>query len=574
MNRKLLLSLLLVSLLLTNCGQEEPSPTPRVTATPLEDSVPSVSVNIIFYNGHILTMDEELPVVQAVAIQDEFILAVGTNEEILPLAAADTQVIDLNGLTMTPGFIDSHTHRISQQGKWNFSTIEESSREWVSQGWTGLVELAVQEGHLKEMIAADAAGDLHTRINAYLTVNTFGGDPLGDWYQAYKPGQQFSPYLRIAGLKIFIDFDSGRVQLWTQNDLNQFIQQRQLEGWQVTVKAVGIQSHDLALNAYEYAMGDDLFGDYRYRIEHSVGSSDEQVTRMADLGIIASIQPCWPATIWNWEDIRNLAEEQGLNNMFQWRNYLNGGVLITASPLNPPQLNTPVGNEEYLNDSHISVMGLIYRSVTQIGLGGTPAEDWMLDRALTVNELLPMLTINGAYATFEEDVKGSLSPGKLADLVILSADPLAVESEELVDIQVVLTMVGGRIEYCAYEDEAICLPPETTTAPDFSMAVGNWVATDNDGSSMTLEVIHNSDSNYSIIMIDNEARACGDGSDGDNLLGMKAEASGNAVGFTLSLYDADAVCAETEKTITFNMEFTYDPNSDTLIDNTNVVWQR
>ena len=420
------------------------------------ESLPDGQIDIIFHNGNIFTMEEDQPNVQAIAIQNEFIVAVGTDEEILALTGEETQIIDLNNLTMTPGFIDSHTHRTTQRDKWNFSSIGESSHEWVSQGWTGLVELAVDADQLKQMIAADAAGELHTRINAYLVVNTFGGEPLGDWYQQYEPHQQFSPYLRVAGLKIFIDYDSGRVQLWTQNDLNQFIRQRQLEGWQVTVKAVGIQSHDLALNAYEYAMGGDLNGDYRYRIEHSVGSNDEQVARMAEMGIIASIQPCFPATIWNWEDIRNLAQEQGLNNMFQWRNYLNGGVLMTASPLNPPQLNTPVGNEEYLDDSHISVMGLIYRSITQIGLGGTQPESWMLDRALTVNELLPMLTNSGAYATFEEDIKGSFAPGKWADLVILSDNPLVAQPNDIKDIEVLVTIVNGKTEYCASDFSDYC----------------------------------------------------------------------------------------------------------------------
>jgi predicted amidohydrolase YtcJ len=437
-------------------GQIEYCKTGQEVFCPSEESEVQTAATTIFYNGTILTIDENFTQAEALAVLGDKILAVGSEAEILAYQGADTTMIDLNGLTMTPGFIDSHSHRATQQDKWGFSTFEESTREWVTQGWTGIVELAVGEEHLNQMIAADAAGELHTRVNAYLTVNGFAGESQGDWYQKYEPGQQFSPYLRIAGLKIFIDYDSGRTQLWTQNDLNQFIQQRQSEGWQVTVKAVGIQSHELALNAYEHAMGGDLYSDFRYRIEHSVGSSDAQVARMADLGIIASIQPCWPGTIWHWEDILNLSEEQGRENMFQWRNYLDDGVMMAASPLNPPQLHTPVGDEEYLNDSHMSVMGLMYRSGTQIGLGGRQPESWMLTRALTANELLPMLTINGAYATFEDDVKGSLSPGKLADLVIFSQNPLVVAPNDLKDVQVWMTMIGGQTEYCASGQEVFC----------------------------------------------------------------------------------------------------------------------
>ena len=535
------------------------------------ESIPT----IIFHNADLITMDESNPFGEAIAIAGDQILKVGLNDEILSLAGENTQIIDLNGLTMTPGFIDSHTHRTPQRGKWGFSTIEESTLEWVSQGWTGLVELSVGENELNEMIAADAAGELHTRINAFLQVNTFGGDPLGDWYQQYEPHQQFSPYLRIAGLKIFIDFDSGRVQNFTQNELNDFIRQRQLEGWHVAVKAVGIQSHNLALNAYEYAMDDDLNGDYRYRIEHSVGSSDEQVARMADLGIIASIQTSWPAQIWGWEDIRNLSEEQGFENMFQWHNYVDSGMMIVASPLNPPQLGTPEGNEEYLNDSHVSVMGLLYRSVTQIGPGGTPPESWMLERAaLSVNELLPMLTINGAYGTFEEDVKGSLTPGKWADLVILSDNPLVVQANDIKDIKVLMTMVGGQAEYCAAGQEQFCPNGEKSMAEGFSPVLGNWVAVDSDGSFMTLLVLENPDKSYNIILFDEGARACGMNQSGESYRAIQANGRGTANGNILELIGASGICAESNTEITFDLFFTYDPLSDTLLDNTGVTWKR
>jgi len=417
-----------------------------------EDNYPDT----IFYNGIVLTMEHTQPLAEAIAIQDEFIVAVGTDDEILKLGGAGSQMVDLKDLTLTPGFIDSHTHRTTQRYKWNFSTIDESTQESASLGWTGLVELAVDENQLKEMIAADAAGDLHTRIDAFLIVNLFEGGSLGDWYQAYKPNQQFSPYLRIAGLKIFIDFNSGRKLLWTQDDLNQFVRQRQLEGWHITMKAIGIESHELALKAYEYAIGTDTNGDYRYRIEHSLAVNEAQVARMAKMGIIASIQPSFPAVIWNEEDIRNLAEEEGINNMFRWRDYANAGVIMTASAYNPPPLDAAGIYKEYYDDSHISVMGLIYRSVTQIGLGGTQPESWMLQRVLSVDELLPMLTINGAYATFEEDVKGSLAPGKYADIVILSDNPLTMPVEKLIEIEVLMTMIGGNVEYCTDRAKALC----------------------------------------------------------------------------------------------------------------------
>ena len=491
--------LALVCLLFVACnpsGQPSaitPSATSKPAVAPTERPVSAIAPEVIFHNGIIITMEELHPQAQAIAIAGERILAVGTNDEILALKDSSTQLIDLRGKTVMPGFIDSHTHRLTQRYKWGFSTLQEAVTEALSQGWTGLDELAIDQSQLQEFIALDAQGGSRSRVNVYLMVNTFEGNPLGNWFRAYQPGQQFSPYLRIAGLKIFIDYDSGRKLLFQQDELNELIRQLQSEGWTISVKAISIQSHELALNAYEYALNGESNDLHRHRIEHSIAASDEQVDRMARLGIIVCIQPSLPGVTSFDPDTYKMRDENGADNVWRWSDYLNGGVFMIASLLNPyPDV------EEHLSPTHISPMGLLYRSVTKIGVGGQQPPEWMLEKALTVEQILPMLTMNGAYATFAEDNKGSLTPGKYADLVILSGNPMTTSVDGLLDIQTMMTMVGGEVEYCAAGQESLCpgirtatrVPSpatETTLATPFT---GTWQGTDPfDGSIITLSLV-------------------------------------------------------------------------------------
>jgi len=107
-------------------------------------------------------MNIDQPTAQAVAIDGGTIYAVGDDQEILSLAGAETQRIDLEGKILFPGFIDSHGHRITQRGKWGFSTVLEAAQEALSLGWTSLTELAVDQGQLQEMIDAQKSGELNS----------------------------------------------------------------------------------------------------------------------------------------------------------------------------------------------------------------------------------------------------------------------------------------------------------------------------------------------------------------------------------------------------------------------------
>jgi predicted amidohydrolase YtcJ len=94
----------------------------------------------------------------------------------------------------------------------------------------------------------------------------------------------------------------------------------------------------------------------------------------------------------------------------------------------------------------------------EVSKEGTMCEppSWLAGRAITIEEALPMVTINAAYVLFREDEIGTLEPGKLADLIILSGNPLTIDPNNLVELEVWMTMVGGNVEYCMEGHEDVC----------------------------------------------------------------------------------------------------------------------
>jgi hypothetical protein len=115
---------------------------------------------------------------------------------------------------------------------------------------------------------------------------------------------------------------------------------------------------------------------------------------------------------------------------------------------------------DYRRSARVRPLADLYGLVTRndVADDGTVCAgyDWLKQHTLSVEEALPMMTINAAYALFREDEVGSLEPGKYADLIVLSHNPLAVPAETLLEAAVWLTMVGGHTAFCATGQEGIC----------------------------------------------------------------------------------------------------------------------
>ena len=483
----------IILLFFTACSL--PGNPPTSTDTPAAGAIetektPAHPADIIFHNGMLLTMDENQPQAQAIALAGETILAVGSNAEILALRGPATQVIDLGGRTVLPGFIDSHQHRIGDRVKGGYEEPEPIIQLALEEGWTSLNEQFVHQQRIDELAALDEAGKLRLRINAYLGLQSPEGDSYGDWYQAYQAGFVYSPTLRLIGVKLFMDhgWGSGEI-MWSQEEVDQMVLEAHRLGWQISIHAIGEPAHTMALNSLEKAQGGVADERYRNRIEHVVVISDEDVQRMARLGIIASVQFSGPGTWVDYPDFDPQVSPDMYPHVARWRDLVEAGVFIVGSS------DWPWGT---LEEGFGSPMLLLYQAVTRTGTDRHPPEAWMVGQEITMEQALLALTLNGAYATFEENIKGSLTPGKYADLVILSGNPLTTQIEEVPDIQVLLTMVGGRVEYCAVWQESLCpggqaASPESAPAvetPQSAPFTGTWQGSDPpDGSTTTLVLV-------------------------------------------------------------------------------------
>lgn len=414
---------------------------------------------LILHGGRLITMDPDQPEAEALAIGGDRILAIGTDAEIHDLAGPDTTLGYLGGRTVLPGFIDSHSHRFGDWEAAGYGSPEEALHAGLEQGWTTISEHFASAERLQQMVEMDGDGRLPLDINAYLPLN-WQDQRFGDWYLAYRPGQQLSPHVRVAGVKVFVDSgDPGEKALtepyanradyrgrafFSQDELSALVAEAHRAGFQVSAHTGGDAAHDLILNAYEQALDGDDNSASRHRIEHVMVLRDDQLERMRRLGIVASIQLSWFNSDWAAEFEEGLGPDR-LAWVGRWRDLVDAGVLTIGSTDTPWGIGT-VG----------PAMRAVSQAVTRIGEGGSAPPDWMLDQRLDVRDALELITIDAAFGSFEEEHKGSLTAGKLADLVILSENPLTVAPEALEGIEVLMTIVGGRSAYCAPQMAEAC----------------------------------------------------------------------------------------------------------------------
>jgi predicted amidohydrolase YtcJ len=199
----------------------------------------------------------------------------------------------------------------------------------------------------------------------------------------------------------------------------------------VMVHAIGDRANALQLDIFERVARENGARDRRFRIEHAQHIAPADLARFAALGVIPSMQPYHAIDDGRWAE-RVIGPER-IKTTYAFRSLLDAGA-------------RPAFGSDWFVAPPTPLEG-IYAAVTRRTLDERNPDGWVPQERITVEEALRAYTVAGAFAEFAEAEKGTLEPGRLADLVVLDRDLLSTRPERIRDAKVVLTVVGGRVVY-------------------------------------------------------------------------------------------------------------------------------
>ena len=523
----------------------------------------------IFINAVIYTMNSQNEIANSIAVKDEKILYIGNEEDAYNYSGDKTEIIDLQGETVVPGFTDAHTH-IAQMGKfiqslnltgtksaqviadniryyastippgelieglgWDqndwevkkfptFQILTDAAPDnpvillrigrstiWVNKKTLELAGITAETpdpegGQILRIPGSNEPSGL-LRNNAMSLVNDVRQAPskdlkkrrivetlsyalkLGittlhdtgsdsDHLEIYKElaaegklvprvyamiqdeeilkekyfklGPQidlYDDYLNIRTMKFLFDGtlgsrgaallepysddpeNSGMLSM-PEDELRSKITNAANHGFQVSAHAIGDRSGRLILDIYEQLTNGR---ENRHRIEHSQTLSLDDIPRFKKLGVIPSMQPTHQSSDMYWVEDR-LGSER-IKGAYAWRKLVDSGVVIAGGSDAPIESLNPLWG--------------IYAAVTRQDHKGFPENGWYPEERMTMEEAVKMFTSWAAYASFEEDLKGTLETGKLADFTVLSKDIFTIEPPALLKTRVLMTVIGGNITH-------------------------------------------------------------------------------------------------------------------------------
>ncbi len=328
-------------------------------------------------------------------------------------------------------------------------TVEDAKRAILSglealksKGITSVHEAGMTKISLQAYQELDEADLLPIRVYGMLNGND--ETMMDDWFEK-GPQMDLERKFLVKGVKVFYDGSLGsrtallfgsysdnpkaarmteRISISKIKDLAEKAAEKE---FQLAIHAIGDLGNDRILDVYEEAIQKKPF-DHRWRLEHAQIVYENFYPRASELGVWVSMQSSHAVGDRNWAEDR--LGPIRIRHAYAWRNMLDNNV--------PFILNSDMPGEPW------EPMQTLYFGVTRMDLQGNPPSGWYAEQALTAEEALRAMTIDGAKSAFMEEKTGSLGVGKFADFVILSANPLKVSPEKIKEIQVERVVVEGR----------------------------------------------------------------------------------------------------------------------------------
>lgn len=527
-----------------------------------------VTADLVVINANVRTMDEKQPKAQSIAVLQNKIIVVGSNNDIKSLIGKNTRIIDAKEKLVLPGFNDSHIHfmdggaglssvdlrdaktpqefvtRIKNfaaklpKGRWILNG------NWDHENWSpanlptaamidavtpdnpvfinrldghmalansAAMKLAGVDKNTKDVaggeIVRDSSGNptgvlkdeamnyvyrvipemtfeqklevaeaatnyaaglgvtsvqdmsAGTDVGIYqelmrqgkLKTRIYAVSTLADWQRWQKAGIRYAfggEMLRVGGLKGFADGSLGSTTAWFYEPyldspntsgfpivemptILEAARNADKAGLQLMIHAIGDRGNDEILKIFEQVEKENGARDRRFRIEHAQHLNENAIKRFGSMKVIASMQPYHAIDDGRWAHKR--LDEKRLKGTYAFRSLLdNGGILAFGTDWFVAPLNPMLG---------------IYAAVTRRTLDDKNPSGWIPEQKISVEETVRAYTVGSAFAEFQENVKGTISVGKLADFVILSDDIFTINPNDIRNTKVLTTVVDGKIVY-------------------------------------------------------------------------------------------------------------------------------
>jgi predicted amidohydrolase YtcJ len=295
--------------------------------------------------------------------------------------------------------------------------IASASEHYLSMGITSLQEASASNDLARWQLFKGFAENRQLKSRLFMM---FGLDALSQFQQVGLSFGAGDSRLRLGGVKLMLN------EATAQPGLNQAAFRAHQAGFQLAIHCIEAGVVEAAITALEYINSQMPIARRRHRLEHCSQCPPPLLERLIKLGAMVVTQP--PFVYYSGERYLATIPPDQLRWLYRLRSFLDGGLVVAASSDSPVVPDNPLVG--------------IYAAVTRRAESG---EELSPEECISAEQALAMYTINAAYASFEEDIKGSITPGKLADMVVLSADPLKSPPAKLKDIRVEMTIVDGKI---------------------------------------------------------------------------------------------------------------------------------